>query len=189
MKKQEMMPTPNEILLKYLEPSDNSWAEQRIKESEEKIKQLKIKIKRQRKNKNVNSLSSNVYELDYNKRQVEYWNERIKRGILTGSARSDVLSRLIRYKDKPCVVAGIIENLMGMFIIRGKTKSFVFVVEGGRFNIGGYSFKIGSITDKYFFEMFEKIKQTNNEVAKIYNQGLYEQIKKEMIVNNITGNN
>ena len=190
-----IMPTPKEILLKYLDPADNSYLLDKIKELEVlniELESITGDPKKEAKWKKANpySFDNPTLLINYNNTQIQYYNMQIGRGLFRGAGRSNVVKTLELYEDKPCVAAGIIENLMGLFIIRGKTKAFAFVVQKGDFWIGGYSYKIGYVSIEDFFKLFETIKnnpETGKGVANIYSQELFEQIKKEVLVKAIQG--
>jgi hypothetical protein len=184
------IPTPNEILAKYLEPTDNSYMIERQKGLEaDNIELQKIvgDPKKEAKWKKAKSYKYNTPQgqIDYNKRQIDYYKTQVNQGIFRGNGRSNVNKTLGLYENKQCVVAGLIENLMGLFIIRGKTKAFAFVVQKGDFWIGGYSYKIGHVTIENFYKIFEEVLAKQKDAdgpAKIYNQELYERIKREKVV-------
>jgi hypothetical protein len=195
-KQVEIMPTPKEILLKYLEPIDNTYMKNNIKEAEDRIVVLKEIMANPKKLEKHNKASENSLlgkadsEIEYLNGKIEQYNRAINKGMFRHAGRSNVVKTLELYEDKPCVAAGVIENLMGLFIIRGKVKSFAFVVQKGDFWIGGYSYKIGFVSIEDFFKIFENIKNnptTGNGVANVYSQELYDQIKKEILVKAIEG--
>lgn len=173
------MPTPREIVSKYLEAPDNKYLREQKDTCEQDLVNLKKKQAKQK------DKFTESYQISYLESQIEYYKLTMTQGVLRHSARANVLKTLNLYADKPVVVAGLIENLMGLFIIRGKQKTFAFVVQKGDFWIGGYSYKIGFVSDENFFKIFEDvlINQKNPQnVAHIYNQEMYEQIKKELLV-------
>jgi len=188
-------PTPNEILSKYLEPTDNSYMLEKQKElEEENIELQKIigdeKKERAWEKKHPYSCRTPQNQIHYNINQIDYYNKQINKGLFRGNGRSAVDKTIGLYENTPCVAAGLTENLMGLFIIRGKQKAFAFVVQKDDFWIGGYSYKIGAVSIESFYKIFEEAlaKQNNQDgPAKIYNKELYEQIKKEEVVRAIQG--